>query len=108
PTRESATQPQPQDTAVTRTISEGVDNSRDLEDGGVTEWPNVPVLKTGDLARGPRVQISPPPPNFPAQFQLLSRELWLKCVAFAHGCSIPFRSGVYPAEVCGFLGRVWR
>jgi integrase len=30
--------------------------------GGVTEWPNVPVLKTGDLARGPRVQISPPPP----------------------------------------------
>jgi hypothetical protein len=34
--------------------------------GGVTEWPNVPVLKTGDLARGPRVQISPPPPFFPA------------------------------------------
>jgi hypothetical protein len=32
--------------------------------GGVTEWPNVPVLKTGDLARGPRVQISPPPPYF--------------------------------------------
>src|SRR6185295_9958074 len=31
--------------------------------GGVTERPNVPVLKTGDLARGPRVQISPPPPN---------------------------------------------
>jgi len=30
--------------------------------GGVTERPNVPVLKTGDLARGPRVQISPPPP----------------------------------------------
>jgi hypothetical protein len=24
----------------------------------------VPVLKTGDLARGPRVQISPPPPIF--------------------------------------------
>ena len=34
-----------------------------LHDGGVTEWPNVPVLKTGDLARGPRVQISPPPPT---------------------------------------------
>ena len=31
--------------------------------GGVTERPNVPVLKTGDLARGPRVQISPPPPT---------------------------------------------
>ena len=31
----------------------------------MTEWPNVPVLKTGDLARGPRVQISPPPPNVP-------------------------------------------
>ncbi len=36
-----------------------------LSVGGVTEWPNVPVLKTGDLARGPRVQISPPPPYFP-------------------------------------------
>ena len=32
--------------------------------GGVTERPNVPVLKTGDLVRGPRVQISPPPPCF--------------------------------------------
>src|SRR5215467_9372929 len=35
-----------------------------LQHGGVTEWPNVPVLKTGDLVRGPRVQISPPPPHF--------------------------------------------
>ena len=37
--------------------------SGQARDGGVTERPNVPVLKTGDLARGPRVQISPPPPT---------------------------------------------
>ena len=61
---ESATQAQPHDGAVTRTISEVADNSSDVEHGGVTEWPNVPVLKTGDLVRGPRVQISPPPPCF--------------------------------------------
>ena len=30
--------------------------------GGVTERPNVPVLKTGDGVTHPRVQISPPPP----------------------------------------------
>ncbi len=29
--------------------------------GGVAEWLNAPVLKTGDLERGPRVRISPPP-----------------------------------------------
>ncbi|CUS38655.1 hypothetical protein COMA1_60004 [Candidatus Nitrospira nitrosa] len=32
--------------------------------GGVTERPNVPVLKTGDGVTHPRVQISPPPPYF--------------------------------------------
>ena len=32
--------------------------------GGVTERPNVPVLKTGDGVTHPRVQISPPPPFF--------------------------------------------
>jgi integrase len=63
PARESATQAQPQAAGVTRTASEGADNAQDLEDGGVTERPNVPVLKTGDLARGPRVRISPPPPT---------------------------------------------
>jgi integrase len=63
PARESATQAQPQAVGVTRTASEGADNAQDLEDGGVTERPNVPVLKTGDLARGPRVRISPPPPT---------------------------------------------
>src|SRR5688572_26023188 len=42
----------------------------ELEHGGVTERPNVPVLKTGDLARGPRVQISPPPPCFPVKIDL--------------------------------------
>lgn len=30
----------------------------------MTEWPNVPVLKTGVRVTGPRVQISPPPPYF--------------------------------------------
>src|SRR5215831_18587786 len=35
-----------------------------LQHGGVTEWPNVPVLKTGVRVTGPRVQISPPPPYF--------------------------------------------
>ena len=63
PARESAIQAQPQAVGVTRTASESADNAQDLEDGGVTERPNVPVLKTGDLARGPRVQISPPPPT---------------------------------------------
>ena len=29
--------------------------------GGVGEWFIPPVLKTGDLERGPRVRISPPP-----------------------------------------------
>src|SRR5205085_7989182 len=38
--------------------------------GGVTERPNVPVLKTGDLARGPRVQISPPPPKVSSRLLL--------------------------------------
>lgn len=42
---------------------EPTDKKAVLTLGGVTEWPNVPVLKTGDLARGPRVQISPPPPT---------------------------------------------
>ena len=31
--------------------------------GGVGEWFKPPVLKTGDLERGPRVRISPPPQN---------------------------------------------
>ena len=30
--------------------------------GGVTEWSNVPVLKTGVRVTGPWVQIPPPPP----------------------------------------------
>src|SRR5262245_35951392 len=43
--------------------SESQRNTMIIKLGGVTERPNVPVLKTGDLARGPRVQISPPPPT---------------------------------------------
>ncbi len=33
-----------------------------MQDGGVPEWPNGPVLKTGVLATGPWVRIPPPPP----------------------------------------------
>ena len=57
----SATQAQPH----WRQQLDGHSKAIELKDsayGGVTERPNVPVLKTGDLVRGPRVQISPPPP----------------------------------------------
>ena len=33
--------------------------------GGVAEWSNAPVLKTGDRSRGPRVRIPSPPPLSP-------------------------------------------
>ncbi len=39
-------------------------NSLRTNAGGVTEWSNVPVLKTGVRATGPWVQIPPPPPLF--------------------------------------------
>ena len=45
-------------------LAQAIEISVNLSTGGVTECPNVPVLKTGDLVRGPRVQISPPPPSF--------------------------------------------
>ena len=61
---ESATQPQPVRMERTDATIEDVDITCESQRGGVTERPNVPVLKTGDLARGPRVQISPPPPYF--------------------------------------------
>ena len=32
-----------------------------LSPGGVAEWSNAPVLKTGDGATRPRVRIPPPP-----------------------------------------------
>ena len=44
--------------------TQGIDIMYESNHGGVTERPNVPVLKTGDPLRGPRVQISPPPPCF--------------------------------------------
>lgn len=37
--------------------------ARTVRLGGVPERPNGPVLKTGDGATHPRVQISPPPPS---------------------------------------------
>ena len=60
----SATQAQPQNVRTNDGVAEGIQISSETHTGGVTEWPNVPVLKTGDLVRGPRVQISPPPPYF--------------------------------------------
>ena len=59
---ESATQAQPLSVVREDRSAEAVDDSKELHIGGVTERPNVPVLKTGDPLRGPRVQISPPPP----------------------------------------------
>jgi hypothetical protein len=62
---ESATQAQHLDMTPEYGPAERIDSLTQLHIGGVTERPNVPVLKTGDLVRGPRVQISPPPPCFP-------------------------------------------
>ena len=59
---ESATQAQPRELAKLAPVTQGIDIVYESNHGGVTERPNVPVLKTGDLVRGPRVQISPPPP----------------------------------------------
>ena len=64
-THESATQAQPRELAKLAPATEDIDIMYESNHGGVTERPNVPVLKTGDLVRGPRVQISPPPPCFP-------------------------------------------
>ena len=61
---DSATQAQSLEEALKVQFAELIDASEPTPSGGVTERPNVPVLKTGDLARGPRVQISPPPPCF--------------------------------------------
>jgi len=61
---ESATQAQPREVAKPEGFIQSTDITSKVNHGGVTERPNVPVLKTGDLARGPRVQISPPPPCF--------------------------------------------
>ena len=64
-TAESAPQPHPRIEGGSREKLELDEIIDRFPVGGVTERPNVPVLKTGDLARGPRVQISPPPPYFP-------------------------------------------
>jgi hypothetical protein len=40
--------------------------------GGVAEWSNAPVLKTGEPARAPRVRI-PPPPLFSREFLQILR-----------------------------------
>jgi hypothetical protein len=73
--------------------------------GGVTEWPNVPVLKTGDLARGPRVQISPPPPTSLDKRETfsVSRRLW-RCSARIARARSPYLSSYEAAS--RVLGRV--
>ena len=63
-TPESATQAQPHCRQQLDGHSGAIELKKEPAYGGVTERPNVPVLKTGDLVRGPRVQISPPPPYF--------------------------------------------
>ncbi len=61
---ESATQAQFRVVDRATVFVEDVGISKEPANGGVTEWPNVPVLKTGDGGTHPRVQISPPPPFF--------------------------------------------
>ena len=61
---QNATQPQPDERRLTRASARPTDYLEEKPTGGVTEWPNVPVLKTGDGVTYPRVQISPPPPYF--------------------------------------------
>jgi integrase len=77
---ETATQAQPTSASADSSMRQIVRIEGQNRDGGVTERPNVPVLKTGVFERGPRVQISPPPPSFPAQFVVLWPEVWLNCV----------------------------
>lgn len=62
----TASQPHPYQERQENLICEPAETTSNIRCGGVTERPNVPVLKTGDLVRGPRVQISPPPPYFPS------------------------------------------
>ena len=68
----TATQPQPCERRLTRGSAQPIDYLEETASGGVTEWPNVPVLKTGDGVTYPRVQISPPPPIIPTKFGVLS------------------------------------
>ena len=72
---ETAPQPDPHRKGVQTPTNESIDFIANLRHGGVTERPNVPVLKTGDGVTHPRVQISPPPPYFDRAHHLLSRLL---------------------------------
>ncbi len=64
-TAENAPQPELHEESAKSTISKPTEIKSKILYGGVTERPNVPVLKTGDGVTHPRVQISPPPPHFP-------------------------------------------
>jgi integrase len=59
---ESATLTQPEELKQSRSDLQLREAIEQFEHGGVTERPNVPVLKTGVRATGPWVQIPPPPP----------------------------------------------
>ena len=61
---ETAPQPDPHREGAQTPTNETIEFKANIRHGGVTEWPNVPVLKTGDGVTYPRVQISPPPPYF--------------------------------------------
>jgi integrase len=61
-TPETAPQLDPQLQGAHKLATEHIEFTVDHKHGGVTERPNVPVLKTGDGVTHPRVQISPPPP----------------------------------------------
>ncbi len=60
---ENAPQADPHLEMVESLPSQPIEITPYITHGGVTERPNVPVLKTGDGVTHPRVQISPPPPT---------------------------------------------
>ncbi len=65
---ETAPQPDPHREWTQTHTNEVIEFTAHITHGGVTERPNVPVLKTGDGVTHPRVQISPPPPLSLANF----------------------------------------
>ncbi len=66
-----------------------------IHSGGVTEWSNVPDLKSGVAERLPRVRISPPPPV--GKMQILAKILRNTCEigAFARSFAQKVRREIY-------------
>ncbi len=79
-------------------------NNRTYKSGEVTEWPNVPVSKTGVPARVPRVRIPPSPlqnPGFPRVFCVSGQLLWHSCTTrhgHACGCRVVWCAALPPCE----------